>query len=65
MKSVNDNIISVICGIGMGLCVGFTIGHIYTTALHIHLKKEAINIGVAEYNSTNGNWQWKGIESKN
>lgn len=39
------------------LALGFSIaGAIFDQS---NLKKEAIDRGFAEYNATNGNWQWK------
>jgi len=50
--------------IWIGFVIGFFIGSILFSIVTTNLnnddwKKEAINYGYAEYNQTNGKWQWK------
>jgi tRNA G37 N-methylase Trm5 len=57
---MNDNqiVCSLFKGIGVFAIVLVTIGFI-TKAVDVwQLKKEAINLGYASYNPTNGHWQW-------
>lgn len=45
---------------GAGLAAGFMIGLIVGVGISSKsYEKQAIQLGYAEYNSTNGVWQWK------
>jgi len=39
-----------------GFLLGFVVGHVLTDN---HYTNLAVEKGYAEYNQTNGNWQWK------
>jgi hypothetical protein len=55
----NDNVIFVVAGVIIFI-LGLSLGAIYTRTNYVHpLRREAIALHYAEYNSTNGNWQWK------
>jgi hypothetical protein len=48
----NDLIISTI----VGIITGVLLAYCFTED---HWEKEMVNRGFAEYNQTNGQWQWK------
>ncbi len=55
----NDCVIFVMAGVIIFI-LGLSLGAIYTQTNYVHpLRREAIALHYAEYNSTNGNWQWK------
>ncbi len=43
--------------LGLLLFLGFMLWLVCNN--ECHLRKEAVQLGHAEYNSTNGHWQWK------
>ncbi len=65
-KSIGDMIGELVLGgivISILLLIGYTYGEIYGKMEGMKLiQKEAVEKGVAEYNSTNGIWQWKEIK---
>jgi hypothetical protein len=57
MKLILEHVMPVLAGILIGMLIGGAINN--TKNIH-RLKQEAIQRGHAEYNPTNGAWQWKG-----
>jgi hypothetical protein len=54
----DDNVIFVIAGVII-FVLGLSAGVILTQNNYVHpLRREAIALHYAEYNTTNGNWQW-------
>jgi len=48
----------ILVGMVIGIVVGILAGGFVVAKLQRDLKEEAIQLNYAEYNSTNGNWQW-------
>ena len=49
-------LVPFLTGAIVGLAIGIMIGAIIEEKIY---QKKAISLNYAEYNKTNGNWQWK------
>jgi hypothetical protein len=55
---MNDNMRTLFDVIRITAVLFCAVGFFCKMTEVLHLKKEAIRLGYASYNPTNGNWQW-------